>query len=108
MTAYMVLGWMVTNNVQNDKAVTSAMVQGARAQFAPRLAASPKLTAPGVAAQMGEEMKLQCVIVQGGWQAAIKENTLPAYQQSIGKLFETQFGLDFARLQLTEQGFVRK
>jgi hypothetical protein len=77
MTAYLVLGWMIVNNVQNDKAVTAAMVQGARAQVAPLLASNAKLAAPGVAAQVGEEMKLQSVIAQAGWQSAVKQGTLP-------------------------------
>ncbi len=105
LTAYLVLGWMIVNNVQNDKAVTAAMVQGVRAQLAPRLATNAQLTAPGAAAQVGEETKLQSVIVQGGWQSAIKENTLPAYRQGIAAMFKTQYGLDFSQLKLTPQGF---
>jgi hypothetical protein len=89
MTAYLVLGWMIVNNVQNDKAVTAAMVQGARTQVAPLLASNAKLTAPGVAAQVGEEMKLQSVIAQGGWQSAVKKGTLPAYRQGTAALFKT-------------------
>lgn len=108
MTAYLVLGWMIVNNVQNDKAVTAAMVQGVRTQVAPHLTANAKLTAPGVAAQVGEEMKLQSVIVQGGWQSAVKEGTLPAYRQGIASLFKTQYGLDLSQLKLTSQGFVGK
>ncbi|GAB3638449.1 hypothetical protein GCM10027422_40390 [Hymenobacter arcticus] len=108
MTAYMILGWMIVHNVQDGNAVTPAMVQGARAQFAPRLSQSPQLTAPGAAGQLGEEMKLQVVIVQGGWQSAIKENALPAYQQGIAALFKNQYGLDFSQLTLTGQGFAKK
>ncbi|MBO2012294.1 hypothetical protein [Hymenobacter negativus] len=108
MTAYIVLGWMIVNNVQDDKAVTAAMVQGARAQVAPLLASNAKLAAPGVAAQVGEEMKLQSVIVQGGWQSAVKAGTLPAYRQGTASLFKTQYGLDLSQLKLTPQGFVAK
>ncbi|GAB3638447.1 hypothetical protein GCM10027422_40370 [Hymenobacter arcticus] len=104
-TAYLTLGWMIVHNVQNDKAVTPAMVQGLRAQLAPRLATNPKLTTPGAAAQVGEEMKLQSVVVQGGWLAAIKEGTLPAYRQGIAAMFKNQYGLDFGQLKLTPQGF---
>lgn len=108
MTAYMVLGYMIVNNMQNGNAVTPAMVGKVRAQFAPGLAGNVKLSAPGVAAQLGEELKLQTVIVQGGWQSAIKEGTLSAYQQGIGALFKSQWGLDFAALKLTNQGFSSK
>jgi hypothetical protein len=108
MTAYLVLGWMIVNNVQNDKAVTAAMVQGARTQVAPLLASNAKLAAPGVAAQVGEEMKLQSVIAQGGWQSAVKQGTLPAYRQGTASLFKTQYGLDLSQLKLTPQGFAAK
>ncbi|WP_210514014.1 hypothetical protein [Hymenobacter terricola] len=108
MTAYMVLGWMIVNNVQNDQAVTAAMVQGVRAQLAPRLSQSPQLTTPGAAAQLGEEMKLQFVVVQGGWRSAIKENALPAYRQGIAALLKNQYGLDMAALALNDAGFAKK
>jgi hypothetical protein len=108
LTAYLVLGWMIVNNVQSDNAVTAAMVQGVRAQLAPRLATNTQLTAPGAAAQVGEEMKLQSVIVQGGWQSAIKEGTLPAYRQGIAALFNTQYGMELSQLKLTPQGFAAK
>ncbi len=108
MTAYLVLGWMIVNNVQDGNAVTPVMVQGVRAQFASRLATDARLTAPGAAAQLGEEMKLQCVVVQGGWQSAIRENALPAYQQGIAALFSKQWGLALSQLTLTGQGFAKK
>ncbi|WP_407572964.1 hypothetical protein [Deinococcus altitudinis] len=108
MTVYLVLGYVIVNNVQDDKALTPKMVQGVRSQFGPQLAKNPKLTAPGVAGQLGEEMKLQTVIVHGGWQAAIKEKTLPAYQQGIATMFKTQWGLDLKSVRLTAQGFARK
>jgi len=108
MTAYLVLGWMIVNNVQNDKAVTAAMVQGVRTQVAPLLTRNAQLAAPGAAAQVGEEMKLQSVVVQGGWQSAVKEGTLPAYRQGIASMFKTQYGLDLSQLKLTPQGFAAK
>jgi hypothetical protein len=33
-------------------------------------------------------LKLQTVVVQGGWQVAIKEGKLAAYQQDIRNLFK--------------------
>lgn len=105
MAAYLVMGYMVVHDVQDGNAVTPAMVQGVRTQIASQLLQNPQLTAPGVAAQLGEELKLQFVVVQGGWQSAIREHTLPAYQQGIAAMFKTQSGLDLASLQLTGQGF---
>ncbi|WP_310392800.1 hypothetical protein [Hymenobacter sp.] len=108
LSAYMILGWMIANNVQDGKAITPAIGRGVRAQFAPKLAATPKLTAPGVPAQLGEEMKLLFVTVQGGWQAAIKENALPAYQEGVGAMFKNQYGMDMRLFKLTDQGFAKK
>ncbi|WP_424950203.1 hypothetical protein [Deinococcus sp.] len=90
MTALLVLGYMIVNDVQDGNRVTPAMMQGVRAQFRPQLSRNFKLTAPGVAGRLGQEMKLQTVIVQGGWQSAIKAKTLPAYQRGIAEMFKTQ------------------
>ncbi|MDO7875490.1 hypothetical protein Q5H93_12170 [Hymenobacter sp. ASUV-10] len=104
LAAYMLMGYAIVHNIQDGKAITVPMARGVRAQVAPLLAANSQ--ARGRAAQLGEEMKLQTVIVQGGWQSAIKEGKLTAYQQSIGQLFKTQYGLDLSQLKLTSQGFV--
>lgn len=108
LVANLVLGYLIVNNLQGNGAVTPAMVRGVRTQFAPKLAQNPKLTTPGVPAQLGEQMKLLFVITQGGWQSAIQEKTLPAYQQGIGAMFKNQYGLDMALVKLTDQGFVKK
>lgn len=108
LAAYLVLGYRIVNNISDNKLVSPAMVQGVQAQFGPRLARNPKLMPPGVAAQFGEEMKLQCVVLQGGWQAAIKENRLPAYRQSVAALFKTQWGFDVSQLRLTKLGFSKR
>ncbi|MFD2721286.1 hypothetical protein ACFST9_21400 [Hymenobacter monticola] len=108
MSSFMIMGWMTTNNVLDDKAITPAMAGGVRAQLASQMAGNAQLAAPGVAAKLGEEMKLQCVVVQGGWQAAVRERTLPAYRQSIAGMFKNQYGMDMARFRLTPQGFAPK
>jgi|GEM_PF-1690813 len=105
LASYLILGWMITNNVRSDKAVTPAMAAGVRRQVAAQLSQSPQMTAPGVPAQLGEEMKLLTVVVQSGWQSAIKENTLPAYRQDVAGLFKNRYGMDFAQVKLTPQGF---
>ena len=108
LAMYLVLGYTIVNNIQNNKLVNPAMVQGARAQFGLKLARNPKLMAPSVAAQLGEEMKLQCVVLQGGWQAAINEGRLPAYRQNVASLFKTQWGFDVSQLRLTKLGFSKR
>jgi len=108
LAAFLVLGWMIVNDVPQVSGLPAGAPQGVRAQFAPKLAANAQLAAPGAAAQLGEEMKLLFVVVQGGWQSALKENTLPAYRQGVAALFQNQYGLDFAKVKLTAQGFVKK
>ena len=97
------MGYAVVHNMQDGKAITVPMARGVRAQVAPLLAANAQ--APGRIAQLGEEMKLQAVIVQGGWQAAIKEGKLTAYQQGVGNMFKTQYGLNLNQLKLSIRGF---
>jgi hypothetical protein len=106
LTSYMLLGWMIVNNVTDDKTVSAPMAQGLRAQLAPLLAGNAQARAH--AAQVGEEMKLQTVVVHGGWQSAIKEGKLTAYQRGINTLFKTQYGMDMAQFKLTSQGFAKK
>lgn len=106
LACYLIMGWAVVHNVQNGKAITIPMAQGVRAQIAPLLAGNPQVRTR--AAQVGEELKLQTVVVQGGWQAALKEGKLAAYQRGIGNLFKTQYGLDMSQLKLTSQGFTRQ
>jgi len=106
LASYMILGWMIVNNVTNDKAVTAPMAQGLRTQLAPLLADNPQ--ARTHAAQVGEEMKLQTVVVHSGWQSAIKQGKLTAYRQGINTMFKTQYGMDMTQFKLTSQGFAKK
>lgn len=106
LAAYMLIGYAVVHNIQDGKAITPAMARGVRGQVAPLLAGSG--SSRSRLAQLGEEMKLQTVIVQGGWQSAIKEGKLAAYQQGIGKLFQTQYGLNLSQLKLSSQGLVQR
>ena len=108
LASFLILGWMIVNNVQDGNAITVPMARGVRAQMVPHLAANSQFKAPGAAAQVGEEMKLQFVLFQGGWQAAIKGNTLPAYRQGIATIFKNQYGMDLNRFTLTDQGFAAK
>ncbi|WBO86737.1 hypothetical protein [Hymenobacter yonginensis] len=106
LAAYMLMGYAIVHNIQDGRAITVPMARSVRAQVAPLLAVNT--LARNRAAQVGEEMKLQTVIVQGGWQSALKQGKLPAYQQGIGNLFKTQYGLDLRALKLTIQGFAQR
>ena len=108
MAAFMLVGYMIVNDVREDNSITPTQAQAVRAQVAPLLAQNAALQKPGALAQVGEEMKLQTVIIQGGWQSALKENTLPAYRQGIATLFSTQYGLDMRQVRLTNSGFAKR
>ena len=108
LTAFMLVGYMIVNDVRDDKSITPTKAQAVRAQLAPLLAQNPALQKPGALAQVAEEMKLQTVIIQGGWQSALKENTLPAYRQGIATLFSKQYRLDMRQLLLTDNGFAAR
>jgi hypothetical protein len=107
LAVFAVVGYMAVNNMPSA-AVTPAMMRGVRTQMAQVLTTNETFATPGAAARFGEQTKLQAVIMQGGWQAAIQQHTLPAYQRSTDALFSQQFGLHFTELGLTEQGFVRR
>jgi len=106
LAAHLLMGYAIVYNIQDGKAITAPMARGVRAQVAPLLAANAQ--ASGRAAQLGEEMKLQTVIIQGGWQSAIKEGKLEAYQQGIGNLFKTKYGMDLSQFKLTNTGFAQR
>ncbi len=107
MSAYMILAYTIVNDV-DGQAVTAPMAKGVRSQFAPMLAANSALTAPGVPAQIGEDLKLKMAILQSSRQAAIEQNTLPNYRQVIATLFKNQYGMDMTQLTLTDRGFAMK
>ena len=106
LASYLTLGWMIVNKV-DAKAVTPAMMQGARAQFGPVLASNSQMT-PAVAAQAGEDMKLQTAIVYVGWQGAVKGQNLPAFRQCVATLFKKQYAMDMTAFTLNSNGFARK
>lgn len=105
LTANLVLGYLISNNLQGNNAVSSSQVLAVRRQFLPSISNNTKLTAPGVAAQLGEELKLQFVIQQLAWQSAIKKNNLATFRQKVNSELKTQYGLDMQSVKLTTQGF---
>ncbi|RTQ49001.1 hypothetical protein EJV47_15540 [Hymenobacter gummosus] len=108
MTLYMLVGYAIVHNVQDGKAITPAMARGLRTQVASTAGGSAAFASPGGAAKLGEELKLQAVILQFGWEGAIKAGTLPAYRQRIAGMFRRDYNLDMAQLKLTSQGLARK
>ena len=106
LAVYLTQGWMIVNNL-DAKAITPAMMQGARNQFGPVLASNAQMT-PTLAARTGEDMKLQVAIVQVGWQGAIKGQKLPAFRQGVAALFKKQYAMDMTAFTLSGNGFTRK
>lgn len=110
MAAFMLVGYMVVNDVRDDKSITPAKAQAVRAQLAPLLARNELASKPGALAQTGEEMKLQAVIVQSGWNSALRKggDQLLGYRKGVAKLFSTQYGLDMTKFRLTDNGLVAR
>lgn len=110
MAVYLLMGYAIVHNLQDDKDITPALARGVRQQVQGILLNNPKLKPndPVAAANLGEEMKLQAVVLQAGWQSALKEGKLAAYQQQTARLFKTSYGLDLSALRLTAQGFAKR
>ena len=110
MAVYLLMGYAIVHNLQDDKDITPALARGVRQQVQGILLNNPKLKPndPVAAANLGEEMKLQAVVLQAGWQSALKEGKLAAYQQQTAQLFKTPYGLDLNALRLTAQGFAKR
>jgi hypothetical protein len=106
LACYMLLGWAIVHNKQRDQDITAPMARSVRTQVAPLLSSNAQLRTR--AAQVGEELKLQTVLVQSGWQSAIREGKLAAYQQGVANLFKTQYGMDMSQFELTSQGFAKR
>jgi hypothetical protein len=108
LASYLILGWMIANDVRDDKAVTVPMAQGVRAQAARQLGANPKLGSATALAQLGEELKLQTVVLHLGLEEALRSNQMDTYQQAIAGRFKREYGLDLTALRLSSQGFGKK
>lgn len=104
--AHMVLCWMIATNAMTDP--DPAVFAAVRGQLAPRLAAEPRLAAPGAMAALGEEMKLLSVITHAGWQSARMEGRLAAYADGVAAEFRRTSGQDLRALVLTPSGFVAR
>jgi hypothetical protein len=107
LTGLILVSYQIVNNISGAE-INSAMESMARTQIASILAKNPKITSEATRAQMGEEMKLQSVVMVLGLQESAKTNTEQAYRQSIANMFQKQYGSDLTKMTLTNQGFVKK
>ena len=106
LTAYTVLGWMIANG-QKTQPPTSGIL-AVREAVAAGLAKNDKMTAPGVAASLGEELKLLFVTIHAGWQSAEKEGKTEQYANGIAAMFQKQSGQDLRGFTINEKGFAKK
>lgn len=108
LAAYMEVAYAVVNNVQNEASITPAMDRGLRNQVAGILSRNPAARNPATLAQVGEEMKLQTVILATGWQQSRQTGHTATFRANIARQFSNQFGFDLTKVRLTERGFAGK
>ena len=106
MTAYTILGWAISTNTLQG--IDNAAAARVRTQVASRFSRDPRLMPSGVAARLSEELKLQYVVLQSGWQSSKKEGNMPAFSDGVAALFRAQSGQDLRALKLTRDGFVTR
>jgi hypothetical protein len=58
-------------------------------------------------ARLGEEMKLQAVVLYLGWQTAKKNGQEAQFKSNLASNFKSK-GLDLSALRLTSNGLVKK
>ena len=107
LAAYLEVGYAIVNDVQDDKSITPAMDQGLQRQAASLLSGNRSLTSSAAVARLGEEMKLQTVLLYLGWQSVRKSGQTAQFRSNIAQQFR-QKGLDMSLLRLTTQGLVKK
>jgi len=103
LTAYTVLGWLITNGADDTNA---ASVHAARAQIAAQSAGNPQFQSTTDRAKLGEEFKILFVVLHSGWQSAMREGTLDIYRNGVANMFAQHSGTDLRSLNLTSAGFV--
>ncbi|RYE25025.1 MAG: hypothetical protein EOP45_05240 [Sphingobacteriaceae bacterium] len=108
LTNYLITGYQIVNNLTGDHDISTAQNLGARAQVATLLASKPSLKTPANCAQLGEQFKLQTVLLGSGWVGSVKANTQVTYQKDVAAMFKRQYHMDMAQLKLTAQGFAKK
>lgn len=106
LAAYLEIGYMVVNNVQSG--ITPAMDRALQKQSAGILSQNSNLTSPATIAKLGEELKLQTVVLYLGWQNTLKNPVqLPQFRAGIAQQFKAM-GLDMSKVKLTESGLGKK
>jgi hypothetical protein len=105
--AYLEIGYIVVNNVLDQRSITPAMDRALQRQTAGLLAQNKTLTSPAAIAKFGETTKLQAILLFLGWQNAQKSGQAGHFRSTIAEQFRKQ-GLDLSLVKLTTQGLVKK
>lgn len=108
LAAYLEMAYVVANNIQDTKAITPAVDRGLRTQAAGLLRKNTSLTNATAVAKLGEELKLQTVILLSGWQQSLKTGQTASFSNNIARQFANQYRFDLTQVKLTEQGFTKK
>jgi protein tyrosine phosphatase (PTP) superfamily phosphohydrolase (DUF442 family) len=106
MTSYLLVQWIIVNDVRTDPSRASA--QGVRSQVVAILKNSPQLRSEQMRQMVAENLIYQAVFldsfrdvsVASGNPAQIQQLAQATNQSSMG-----QFGIDFRKLELTNEGF---
>lgn len=104
--AYLEVAYVVVNSVP-EASVTATMDRALQRQTTGILSRNNKLTSPTAVAKLGEEIKLQAVLLYVGWQTAKKNGQEAQFRSTIAHNFKSK-GLDLSAVQLTGNGLVKK
>jgi hypothetical protein len=104
--AYLEIAYVAVNGV-SEASVTPAMDRALQRQAASLLSSNASLTSPAAVARLGEELKLQAVVLYLGWQTAKKNGQETKFKANIANTFKSK-GLNLNALRLTDNGLVKK
>ncbi|HEX8327059.1 MAG TPA: hypothetical protein VF629_05930 [Hymenobacter sp.] len=114
VASFMLLGYRIINDLWDPSGVINvSRSRAVRAQVAGVLAHHPKMTTPAGWAQVGEQFKLQNMLILDEWgkvgtvEKLFQSGRLIPYQKAVATLFKNRYGLDITQLKLTDQGFVK-
>ena len=104
--AYLEIAYVAVNGV-SEASVTPAMDRALQRQTTSLLSSNKSLTSPAAVARLGEEMKLQAVVLYLGWQTAKTRGQETQFKANIANTFKSK-GLDLSALRLTNNGLVKR
>lgn len=104
--AYLEVAYVIVNSVP-EASVTATMDRALQRQATGIVSRNSTLISPAAVAKLGEELKLQAVMLYVGWQTAKKNGQEAQFKSSIANTFKSK-GLDLGAVQLTTNGLVKK